>query len=85
VDGNLNTDVIIAVIAGGDPLMMSQAMLCAKPEVHKPLLVLMNDPPTEAKAAQIALEKVGIPVYDHPERAAQALAVALRKPSVAPR
>lgn len=84
VDEDPDTDAIIAVIAGGDPLMMSQVVLRAKPEVHKPLLVLMNDPPEETRAARLELEKVRIPVYDHPERAAQALAVALRKPSVAP-
>ncbi len=85
VDEDPNTDAIITVIAGGDPLMMSQVVLRAKPEVRKPLLVLMNDPPEETKSARLELEKAGIPVYDHPERAAQALAVALREPSVAPR
>ncbi len=49
--------------------------------VSPPLLVLANELPEESKEARLALEKAAMPVYDHPERLAQALAVVLRRPA----
>ena len=85
VDDDPNIDVMITVLAAGEPSLLAQILLRAKGEVHKPLLALTNEPPEVYKEARPHLERAGIPVYDHPERVAQALAAILRKPSVWPR
>jgi acyl-CoA synthetase (NDP forming) len=74
-----NIDVIITVLAAGDPAVLIKTALSAKAETSKPLLALTNEPAEASRPIRLELEKAGIPVYEHPERIAQALAVALRK------
>lgn len=79
VDQDSNVDIILSVLAGNDPMIPAEILIQTRSKIHKPLCIVASDPDRKCGEARRRLEAVGIPVYDHPERLARALAAVVTR------